>query len=152
MCGGHTRASLVAQLIKKPPAMWEAWIQSLGWQYPLEKGKAAHSSILAWRIPWTVHGVAKSRLRLSNFHFHYQVGEHFFPACCLLQLFKVWRRAKVRNSLLPPPRGPLQTISLRLTLALLSVGRICSKMVSCLNFPSGSVVKNLPANAETQEI
>ena len=42
-----------------------------------------------------VHGVAKSRIRLSNFHFHCQVGEHFFPACCLLQWFKVWRRANV---------------------------------------------------------
>ena len=42
-----------------------------------------------------VHGVAKSQIRLSNFHFHYQVGEHFFPACCLPQWFKVWRRAKV---------------------------------------------------------
>ena len=47
-------ASLVAQLIKNPPAMWETWVQSLGWEDPLEKGKATHSSILAWRIPWTV--------------------------------------------------------------------------------------------------
>ena len=44
----------VAQLVKKPPAMWETWIQSLGWEDPLEKGKATHSSIVAWRIPWTV--------------------------------------------------------------------------------------------------
>ena len=47
-------ASLVAQLVKNPPAMWETWVQSLGWEDPLEKGKATHSSILAWRIPWTV--------------------------------------------------------------------------------------------------
>ena len=47
-------ASLVAQLVKKPPAMWETWVQSLGWEDPLEKGKATHSSILAWRIPWIV--------------------------------------------------------------------------------------------------
>ena len=46
--------SLVAQLVKNPPAMWETWAQSLGWEDPLEKGKATHSSILAWRIPWTV--------------------------------------------------------------------------------------------------
>ena len=39
----------------------ETWVRSLGWEDPLEKGKATHSSILAWRIPWTtVHGVAKS--------------------------------------------------------------------------------------------
>ena len=45
------RASLVAQLVKNPPAMRKTWIQSLGWEDPLEKGKATHSSILAWRIP-----------------------------------------------------------------------------------------------------
>ena len=43
--------SLVAQLIKNPPAMRETWVQSLGWEDPLEKGKATYSSILAWRIP-----------------------------------------------------------------------------------------------------
>ena len=47
-------ASLVAQLVKNPPAMWETWVQSLGWEDPLEKGKATHFSILAWRILWTV--------------------------------------------------------------------------------------------------
>ena len=45
---------LVAQLVKNLPAMWETWVQSLGWEDPLEKGTATHSSILAWRIPWTV--------------------------------------------------------------------------------------------------
>ena len=47
-------ASLVAQLVKHPPAMRETWVQSLGWEDPLEKGKATYSSILAWKIPWTV--------------------------------------------------------------------------------------------------
>ena len=47
------RASLVAQLVKNPPAMRETWVRSLGWKDPLEKGKATHSSILAWRIPRT---------------------------------------------------------------------------------------------------
>ena len=46
-------ASLVAQFIKNPPAMQEIWVQSLGWEDPLEEGMATHSSILAWRIPWT---------------------------------------------------------------------------------------------------
>ena len=46
-------ASLVAQLVKTPPAMRQTWVQSLGWEDPLKKGKAPHSSILAWRIPWT---------------------------------------------------------------------------------------------------
>ena len=48
------RASLVAQLVNNPPAMWETWVRSLSWEDPLEMGKATHSSILAWRIPWTV--------------------------------------------------------------------------------------------------
>ena len=47
-------ASLVAQLVKNLPAMWETWVLSLGWEDLREKGKATHSSILAWRIPWTV--------------------------------------------------------------------------------------------------
>ena len=46
--------ALVAKLVKNPPAMRETWVRSLGWEDPLEKGKASHSSILAWRIPWTV--------------------------------------------------------------------------------------------------
>ena len=44
-------ASLVAQIVKSPPTIWETWVQSLGWQDPLEKGMATHCSILAWRIP-----------------------------------------------------------------------------------------------------
>ena len=50
----YSWASLVAQLVKNLPAMWETWVQSLGWEDPLKKRKATHSSILAWRIPWTV--------------------------------------------------------------------------------------------------
>ena len=50
----YSWASLVAQLVKNLPVMWETWVQSLGWEDPLEKVKATHSSILAWRIPWTV--------------------------------------------------------------------------------------------------
>ena len=47
-------ASLVAQLAKNPLVMWETWVQSLGWEDHLEKEKTTHSSILAWKIPWTV--------------------------------------------------------------------------------------------------
>ena len=67
------RVSLVAQMVKNLPAMREIWVQSLGWDDPLEKGMATHSSVLAWRIPmgrgawWaTVHGVTKSRAPLSD--------------------------------------------------------------------------------------
>ena len=49
----YSWASLVAQMVKNPPAMWETWVQSLGQADPLEEGMATHSSILAWRIPWT---------------------------------------------------------------------------------------------------
>ena len=59
-------ASLVAQTVKNLPAMWETWVQSLGWEDSLEEGMATHFSILAWRIPmdreawWaTVHGVTE---------------------------------------------------------------------------------------------
>ena len=50
----YSWASLVAQLVKNPPAMQETWVKSLGCENPLEKGKATHSSTLVWRIPWTV--------------------------------------------------------------------------------------------------
>ena len=67
------RASLVAQLVKNPPAMQETWIRSLGREDPLEKGMATHSSILAWRITmdrgaWQaiVHGVSKSWTQLAT--------------------------------------------------------------------------------------
>ena len=48
------QASPVAQMVKNLSAVQEIWVPSLGWEDPLEKGKATHSSILAWRIPWTV--------------------------------------------------------------------------------------------------
>ena len=44
---------LLAQTVKNPPAMWETWVQSLGWEDPLEEGMATYSSILIWRTPWT---------------------------------------------------------------------------------------------------
>ena len=49
----YSWASLVAQLVKNPQAVQETWVRSLGWEDPLEKGKATHSCIPAWRIPWT---------------------------------------------------------------------------------------------------
>ena len=52
-CLNFTRASLVAQMVKNLPAMWDTQVQSLGWEHSLEKGMVTHSSILAWRIPWT---------------------------------------------------------------------------------------------------
>ena len=68
-------SNMVAQRLKRLPPVQETWVQSLGQEDPLEKEMVSHSSILAWRTPWTekpgrlhtVHGVAKSRTRLSNF-------------------------------------------------------------------------------------
>ena len=69
----YSWASLVTQMVQNLPAMWETWVQSLGWEDTLEEGMATHSSVLAWRIPmdrrvqWaTVHGVTKSLTQLSD--------------------------------------------------------------------------------------
>ena len=58
----YSWASLVAQLVKNTAAMWETWVRSLGWEDPLEKGKATQASILAWRIPWTVQSMESQRV------------------------------------------------------------------------------------------
>ena len=56
-------ASLVAQMVKNLPAVWETWVQSLGREDPLEKGKAINSSILAWKTPQTVQSIGSQRVR-----------------------------------------------------------------------------------------
>ena len=68
--------SLVAQMVKNPPAMQETWVQSLDWEDPFEKEMATHSSILAWEIPWSEEpgrlqsmGSQKSQIQLAtNIH------------------------------------------------------------------------------------
>ena len=62
----YLRASLVAQMIKNLPAVWETRVQSLGWEDPLEEGMATHSSILAWRIPWTEKPGELQSMRLQR--------------------------------------------------------------------------------------
>ena len=66
----YSWASLVAQLVKNLPAMWETWVRSLGWEDPLEKGRLP--TPVFW--PGEFHGVAKSQTRRNNFHFHCQKG------------------------------------------------------------------------------
>ena len=69
-------------MVKNLPAMEQTQVQSLGQEDPLEMGMATHSSILAWRIPWTedtVHGVAKSGRGLSDFHFTSWTVAHQAP-------------------------------------------------------------------------
>ena len=75
------RASLIAQLVKNPPAMRETWVQSMSWEDPLEKGKAP--TLVSW--PGESHGlyspwVTKSRTRLGNLHFHFHWVGHSFPS------------------------------------------------------------------------
>ena len=71
----------MAQLVKNPPAVREMWVRSLGWEDPLEKGKATHSSILAWRIPQTeeLGGLlpmgSQSQTQLSDLHVHFTIPE-----------------------------------------------------------------------------
>ena len=70
----HSWVSLVAQLVKNPLAMWEAWVQSLGWEDSLEKGRVTHFSILTRRIAWSVESMGlQSPTQLGHFHFHFIV-------------------------------------------------------------------------------
>ena len=65
------KGSLVAQLVKNLPAMRETWVQCLGWEDPLEKEKATHSSMLAWRIPRTVQAMGLQKVRHNGATFTY---------------------------------------------------------------------------------
>ena len=73
------KASLVVQMVKNLPAMQESRVRSLGWEDPLETGIATHSSIIAWRIPWTEEPgglqsmVSQSWTWLSDFHYYYRI-------------------------------------------------------------------------------
>ena len=85
------RASLVAQRVQRLPAMQETWVRFLGQEDPLEKAMATHSSTLAWKIPrtekpgrLTVHGIAKSRTRLSDFTFFLSFVSFLITARTLL--------------------------------------------------------------------
>ena len=62
----YSWAFLVDQLVKNPPAMRETWLWSLVWEDPLEKGTAIHSSILAWRIPWTIQSLRSQRVNTTE--------------------------------------------------------------------------------------
>ena len=62
-------------MVKNLPAMWESWLRSLGWEDPLEKGTATHSSLLAWRIPWTVYPQGHKELDMTE-----RLSLYFFPS------------------------------------------------------------------------
>ena len=63
---GSGWTSLVAQTVKNLPAIWETWVRFLGWEDSLEEGMATHSSILAWRIPWTEEPVEPQSMALQR--------------------------------------------------------------------------------------
>ena len=90
-------ASLVAQMVKNLPVMWETWVWSLGWEDPLEEDMATQFSILAWRIPidrgaWqtTVHRVAKSWNQLSDYAHTFFSWLALFCHCLCSHDFKLW--------------------------------------------------------------
>ena len=106
-------ASPVAQLVKNLPAMWDTWVRSLGWEDPLEKGKATHSSILAWRIPWTVHGVAKSWIRLSDFNFSlYTEGEEKTPKTNEVVMYSGFSQTSSVKGQIVNPLGPSLSVAI----------------------------------------
>ena len=72
-------ASLVAQIVKNPPAMQETWVQSLGWEDLLEKRLATHSSILAWRIPWTEEPGGLQSMGLQRVGHDWVTKFQFYP-------------------------------------------------------------------------
>ena len=90
-------ASLLAQMVKRLPAMWETQFRSLGWEDPLEKEMAIHSSILAWKIPWMEEPGrlqsmwSQSQTRLSDFTFT-------FTDSMDISLSKLWERVKDREA------------------------------------------------------
>ena len=89
----YSWASLVAQLVKNPPAMRETWVWSLGWEDPLEKRKATYSSILAWRIPWTLYSMGSQR-----------VGHHWGISSHCASVAPIWRPSQ------ESPKGLLKDI------------------------------------------
>ena len=80
----------MAQLVENPPAMRETWVGSLGWEDPLEKGKATHSSILAWRIPWTSPWGHKESDVTERLSLSLGCNGQDLMILCILELRKGW--------------------------------------------------------------
>ena len=95
-CLGASKPSLVAQMVECLPAMQETWVRSLGWEDPLEKEKATHSSILAWRIPWTIQSMESQRVGHNWVTFTFT----FFSLSSLLFMersFGFWHQLHLRK-------------------------------------------------------
>ena len=102
-------SSLVVQTVKNLPALWENRVESLGGKDPLQKGMATHSSILAWRIPWTVEpgklqsmGSQRVQTQLSDEQFHFQNMSSFRRCIIPKQLqYSITKYQCVRISVVP---------------------------------------------------
>ena len=106
----YSWSSLVAQLVKNLPAMWKTRVQFLGWEDPLEKGKATHSSILAWRIPWTIESMGLQRVvRIFTFTAFVTILLLFWFFGCLFCFFTARHLGSQfpnqGSNLCPPPLG-----------------------------------------------
>ena len=111
----YSWASLGAQLVKNPPAMWETWVWSLGRKDPLEEGVATHSSILAWRIPWTeesgrLQSMGSQRVR------HNWATEHTAHIHCIINTVNPVPFSFSSN-FFPPPLGQVQAVITMLSAA-----------------------------------
>ena len=127
----YSWASIVAQLLKNPPAMRETWVRSLGWEDPLEKGKATHSSILAWRIPWTVWGCKRVghdeqlSLNLQSVLYKREFQVSPKPHC--------W--VSIINSCLHPEGAPRDSTTLYKSTVFKENERVHMGIISSLSFP-----------------
>ena len=95
----YSWASLVAQLVKNLPTMWETWVQSLGWEDPLEKGKATRSSILAWRIPSDYSLWGHKESDMTDFHFCFIGYTKAFECEVTTNCGKFFKRWKYQTTL-----------------------------------------------------
>ena len=107
------QASLVSQIVNNMPAMWETWVQSLGWEDHLEKGRATHSSIPAWGIPWTeepgsLQSMESQRVGYDWATFHFHFCRELMGLDAMILVFWMFILNSVFHSpLSPSSRGPL---------------------------------------------
>ena len=118
----------VAQTVKNPPAMQDTWVWFLGWEDPLKKGKATHSSIVAWRIPWTIHGVAKSQTTIEQLS-QGSKGLKFKSWINHVLAVKLWGRCLNTLSPFPVPKMAKRETGLQQVLSLaLSTQGNCQRL------------------------
>ena len=139
--------SPVAQLVKNPPTMWETWVWSLGWEDSLEKGKVTHSSILAWRIPWsTVHRVTKSWTRLSDFHFTYFIVANDVEFFFMLFVVAVQLLSCIQPVTPWTARLPCPLLSPRVCSNSYPLSKWCHPTISSSVVPFSSYLQSFPGS------